>query len=412
MNVAEDVAKKIRSLIIKEPFYGYLLMRVQKAITEDNQVAQTANVSRKFDSIDITLTVNSNFWKDLQNGCRMGVLKHEILHIVFGHLFMCNRSMDQQLFNIAADLEINQYIDKEYKDGTWKGIEINNEPFRSLNLPLKAGSLEYYNLLKKEIKDNPESDIAKMLNAFKQGGYIIKGTLSDGSSYEVFTDNIDWEFFGDLSDAEKKLIRNQIEHQIREAASEAKRQQGKLPGEIEDIIKILDNQYKPATDWKAIVRKFAGSAIRTKITSSYHKINKRFPGNPGMRIKHLTKLLVAIDTSGSVDAVQLNQFFAQIEFIRKSGCEVMLVHADTAVARVEKFKGLKDHQSVFGRGGTDFDAVIDYFNEHRNEYKALIYFTDGYASAPTSIPLGKVLWVFPNNVEVNTNLPGLHCQIN
>lgn len=45
-----------------------------------------------------------------------------------------------------------------------------------------------------------------------------------------------------------------------------------------------------------------------------------------------------------------------------------------------------------GRGGTDFQEVIDYYKEHK-EYDGLIIFTDGYAPIPKIPPNRKILWV-------------------
>jgi hypothetical protein len=51
----------------------------------------------------------------LNDSERIAVLKHETLHLVFKHLFRnrkyCTNSF---LYNIAADLVVNQYIGKSY----------------------------------------------------------------------------------------------------------------------------------------------------------------------------------------------------------------------------------------------------------------------------------------------------------
>ena len=74
---------------------------------------------------------------------RKGLLKHEILHISFGHLLVRDLYSDKQLFNVAADLEINQYI----KSSCLPEGGLVLESFSELKLPVKAGTKAYYDLL-------------------------------------------------------------------------------------------------------------------------------------------------------------------------------------------------------------------------------------------------------------------------
>ena len=72
-----------------------------------------------------------------------------LLHISFGHLLSRDRYADKKLFNIAADLEINQYIDPDYlPEG---GITMDSFP--ELDLPERAGTNEYYELLEQAKQD-------------------------------------------------------------------------------------------------------------------------------------------------------------------------------------------------------------------------------------------------------------------
>ena len=77
------------------------------------------------------------------------LLKHELLHVSFGHMIMKDRFENFKLFNIAADIEINQYIDSDYlPEG---GLTL--ETFKELELPTKAGTKIYYDLLDQACED-------------------------------------------------------------------------------------------------------------------------------------------------------------------------------------------------------------------------------------------------------------------
>jgi len=75
----------------------------------------TAGVSKH--NINVQLAINPVFWEHLSSEYRVGILKHEILHVAFQHLLLRDSYTNKKLFNIAADLEINQYIDRAYLPG-------------------------------------------------------------------------------------------------------------------------------------------------------------------------------------------------------------------------------------------------------------------------------------------------------
>ena len=109
MNIYQDIAQKSKSLMIKEPFYGLFLLGLNKEVSDIN--CDTACVFKK--DINTYLRISPTFWEELgtDDATKKGVLKHELLHIAFFHLLNSKTYPDSTLFNIAADLEVNQYIE-------------------------------------------------------------------------------------------------------------------------------------------------------------------------------------------------------------------------------------------------------------------------------------------------------------
>jgi predicted metal-dependent peptidase len=142
----ETVSKASKTLMLKEPFYGYLLIGLNKELSPRIQTACVAK-----DGINIKLVVNDEFYEQQDDKTKVAILKHELLHIAFQHLSMFDDFEDKQLLNVAADLEINQYIEDEWKGETWEGLDIVNGEFKGVKLPLKAGTREYYKLLQEEL---------------------------------------------------------------------------------------------------------------------------------------------------------------------------------------------------------------------------------------------------------------------
>ena len=134
----DQVAKAAKTLIFEEPFYGLFLVGLNKNYRKD---IPTAGVSKN--GIGVQLSINPDYISELNLEQKIGLLKHELLHISFGHLIMRELYSDHKLFNIAADLEINQYIDEDYlPEG---GVTM--EMFADLNLKVRAGTTYYYEKL-------------------------------------------------------------------------------------------------------------------------------------------------------------------------------------------------------------------------------------------------------------------------
>ena len=150
-SILEDVSRIGKLLIIKEPFYGIFLSTLNKVIRTD---LDTAGVSKS--NINYQLAINPKFWDSLDSdNKKIGLLKHELLHIAFNHLLERDDFPDHKLHNIAADVEINQYIDPQYHptdDILLPSI------FPELNLPLKAGTKKYYELLQQAYNQNLSKD--------------------------------------------------------------------------------------------------------------------------------------------------------------------------------------------------------------------------------------------------------------
>ena len=110
--ILDELSKTGIELLLREPFYAHIFAGLNKEITGAGHEVQTLAVGMGKNTF--TLYVNANFWdKDLvQPEHRLGVVKHEMLHLVFRHLFIRDPALDALLLNVALDLVINQYIDR------------------------------------------------------------------------------------------------------------------------------------------------------------------------------------------------------------------------------------------------------------------------------------------------------------
>lgn len=426
MDNQDRLSKATKDLMLKEPFYGLFLIMMNKVWRKD---LDTAGVSKH--NINVQLAINPVFWEHLISEHRVGILKHEIMHVALQHLLLRDSYKNKRLFNIAADLEINQYIDRnqlpggkwtskedyekdikllmepikqkiekgemtpqEFKEETWKieGRCVFLEDFADLNLDPKAGTDYYYKKLEATMDENGNSSCPGLQS-------FLDNPPGDG--------HITWDEFEGLSEAEKKLIQKQVEYQMKEVANQVKKSRGTIPGEFAQIIEDLFKEEPPKFNWKAYLRNFVGGSTQTDAKKTRRKKSRRFPDAPGLKIVERRHVLVGIDTSGSVSTDELAEFFHEMHHMHKTGTEITVVQCDTAISNIQKYRTSEDGKiKIHGRGGTTFDPVVDYYNENLRKFSCLIYFTDGEAPNPQEPPHGRCLWVLSEQSRMNDDLPG------
>ena len=386
VNITDILARASKSLILDEPYYGLFLIGLNKQIRKD---IPTAGVSKN--GIGVQLSINPGFFTDLNEKQRIGLLKHELLHVSFGHITMRDRFSNHKLFNIAADLEINQYIAADQLPEGGLTLDM----FSELNLPEKAGTTKYYELLEQEQKSGNCPSLDSLLDQMDGDSQYCHGT---------------WKEFEDLTEAEQKLVEKQVQHQMKETAEQTEKRRGNIPGELADLISRLRHIEPPKFDWKGYLRRFVGNSSVSYTKKLRRKYNKRYVDNPGLKIKFKNNILVGVDTSGSVSNDELKEFMNELVHMHKTGHKITVAQCDTQLNSVEEFNPRKDWE-IKGRGGTSFQPVIDHFNERKGKYTALIYLTDGEAYTPEKCP-HNTLWVHSSRCNINEDLPGLKIQLN
>jgi predicted metal-dependent peptidase len=385
MDKALSLSKTAKALMLLEPYYGFFLIMLNKTWRQD---LPTAGVSKN--GINYQLAINEEFWTSLSEEHQLGLLKHELLHIAFGHLTSFGSFTDKKLANVAMDMEINQYIDTDWLPKG--GIMI--EDYEDLDLDEKAGCRYYYKKLQELKQEKDKNGTCGNEPMDKLLDDIENGDIPDHST---------WEEFDDLSEAEKKLIDKQIQKVLSDAKEQTIKKRGRIPGEIEGVITI-EEIVAPKFDWRGYMRRFTGVSTKVFTKKIRRKENRKFPESPGLKLKMKQHMLLGIDTSGSVSDSELQEFMSEINHIYKAGVDVTIIQCDTSIRAIESYKG-KFELNVLGRGGTEFDPVLEYYNENQKRYTSLVYFTDGECYTHVK-PKGHVLWVLSERSNMNDSLPG------
>ena len=132
----------------------------------------------------------------------------------------------------------------------------------------------------------------------------------------------------------------------------------------------------------------------------------------GSRRDFTTRLLFAVDVSGSVSSSDIRTAFAIVNRLFKYGIEsIDVLWFDTQIRNDKpiEIKRARREIEVSGRGGTCFQPIMDYLDDHR-QYDGLIIFTDGIAPVPDRPKRNRrtrVVWLFNNEQNWRSQQAGL-----
>ena len=167
---------------------------------------------------------------------------------------------------------------------------------------------------------------------------------------------------------------------------------GSLAGAFAEKLKAST---KAKINWRNVF-----SGFRASILSSKRKLTRMRPNrrtgfeNMGSIRRFDTKLLVAVDVSGSISTQSLSYFYGVINSAFRYGFDAVdVIQFDAGVRVVQNLKKVMRDVLAIGRGGTSFQEPIEY--AHENNYDGLLILTDGYAPPPR-IPDNmrcKIIWV-------------------
>lgn len=215
-------------------------------------------------------------------------------------------------------------------------------------------------------------------------------------------------------DSGKEPIKPDTREETRDWENRVKRAAaGDRPGGV--MKEILFDIPVTRTPWRHILRKFISDAVmpithvqpyrpsrHSIILDSFYKdtcSDCPVPFFPAFRPKPgIRKIVVVIDTSGSIDDKLCEYFAGEIQTIRKKvGCELTLITCDTEVHQKINVRPFDNFHSIIkkeggfkGRGGTDFVPGVEAAEKVQGA-AVIIYLTDMMGPYPTKCRL-PLLW--------------------
>ena len=175
------------------------------------------------------------------------------------------------------------------------------------------------------------------------------------------------------------------------------RAEGKIPGQVEETVK---GAHASTLDWRALLRRYMTDAAKSDY--SWSLPNRRFIDSglylPSIRSEGIETIAVIVDTSGSLPAATLAEFWAEL---REVAAEirpesVVVLQVDAAVQDAAEYApdDLPEEIALKGRGGTDFRPGFEWLDEQGIQPAVCLYFTDMECSSyPEEEPGFPVTWV-------------------
>ena len=355
------------------PFFAYLSLYLR--FHEDN------SPQNKTMGIDArgNLYYNKEFVEKLTDSELQGVLIHEILHLTFLHLTR-KGTRQHELWNVAVDIAANNILINNGQSLPSGGlIPYNN----SIDLGMGVKVIDIQKKNAEQIYDELLKGIKKASKKFGSSIYgkgfdvHIEGTDSVGKDGKKKRGGTP------LTEGEKRAIEKDWQQKAVDAATTA-RMKGNLPAGMELLLgKLHENK----VNWKTILKQQIQSQIPYDYTyASPSKKSISMGVYMPSYLREKIKILVAVDTSGSIGDKERVDFLSEIIGMAKGFKDkidmVFLTH-DTEVhndykiengniSKIEKIK-------LNGGGGTSHEPVMEYIKDKHKDCKFAIFFTDGYS---------------------------------
>jgi predicted metal-dependent peptidase len=372
-----------------------------------NMSVPTAGLLYNKKKREFQITLNPNFFQNLEQKHRTAVFHHEILHFTHDHIrrFMkdesyVNSSFEEKLrHNIAADMAINQYI----KDIPDDGIKVddwklpNGKPF-----PRYKTYEEYYSLLQQTTQQNQEDNSENKEGDPNTDNCINRPTFDKYTSGERTT--LDEHNFNEsqLTEEEYKQMLEDLKDTFQRAIEKNSFSHSSLPEYIQDLLRELDGAIQ-GLDYKRILREaIKKHASHSERESTWYRPNKRYGVvAQGTKEGSLPLLKIYMDSSGSVSHREANEFIKVMGNFLKVGarkCDLNLFH--TKIYHREKYKKNKQfNHSQIECGGTDLGPVLEDIKKTHPDLSIIL--TDGYYDGYNIKMNDKVVFIITEQGDIN-----------
>jgi predicted metal-dependent peptidase len=360
--------------MLEAPYFGEIAASLRMAATPEIPT---------FLATGEVLRFNPDWLDSLESEELEAVLANAAMHRVLGHEERRERRLGR-LWQLATDYAVNALLVRNgfrLPEGMLYDVRFSGMYAEEIYAELRAQLPEDEEREEEREEDREPSESAPERSERRSPESLSRGRREERQS---------------RSEGEEALERARLEEIF------ARHERGEsLP---EGLERLVPRYFSRCIDWRELLRRHFNELLKTsyRFTPPNSKHLYRGIALPSLHSETL-EIVVAIDSSGSVDAELLGAFTAELESILEQfdDYRIELLVADSRVRSHRTLTpGERLEERLEGGGGTDFRPVFDYVERRLEPPRLLLYFTDGAGSFPADAPLYDVLWVLSREGEV------------
>ncbi len=343
-----------------------------------------------------------------------GLTAHTVMHPACGHHIRRNER-DRKIWNRACDYAVNWILldaGLTLPDGYLYNEAYREKSAEEIYRILRLGEDKASDKQEKKSRGNESGKAADPL-----GNSDAEGGASNGSEDGDEEEREDAEKSGteeegdglpeagdpgmagevrDFPEGEREVDGGETDWDVAviQAALHA-RGTGKSSAAID---RFVQNRMEPVLPWEELLSRFVENAARSDY--SWMSPNRRYLHRglylPSLKNEELPEIVVAVDTSGSIKAQEVDRFAAEIsEITATRPSRLRLIYCDRAVRSREVYErgDLPSALTSKGGGGTDYRPAFEDVDRHCLDPACLIYLTDLECRLFPEEPAYPVLWI-------------------
>lgn len=388
--VATKLAAARTRLILDKPFLGALVLRLPMLEGDAKWCKTTATDARSF-------YYNRDYINSLSIEQTQFVLAHEALHCALSH-FARRQHRVKLRWDLACDYAVNPLL---VKDGL-------TPPPGTLLLD------EFADMTAEEIypsidENNEEETLDQHMydqeNKNETSGQQQPDESEGGGSSSEKDHEADSGAAPQpepLSETERQELGVRWQQNLAGAAQQAL-QAGKLAGAMG---RMVDHLLQPQLPWRMLLARYLTSMGRDDYSLMSPSARREGPAIfPSLRSAQI-QLTVVLDTSGSINDTELNEFISEVNAIKgQINARIVLHSCDDHLSTTgpwiyEPWDEFSLPKDVQGGGATSFVPAFEWAQQQNIPPDLLIYFTDAEGEFPEHEPSFPVVWLVKGKSKV------------
>lgn len=331
----------------------------------------------------------------------VGVIHHEVNHVLFGHVTADPKRFPHRTARlIAEELTANEWVPEPLPG---KPITLEQYPQLPANEDTEARYHRLVKLLEEKGRGDREGACSGGETGLPTSGVGHVATLDD---HEVWSKERNPGADAAVSAFFKALLRHNsalsppesvLGNVVSRSSTRSRRDVsgGRFPGGRDEGVLPGESLTAEAIDWESVLQRYSSqlSALEPCLSRPPRGLEHLVGIVPGkVRRCQGLRVLAAIDTSGSVGPETLQRVNQELEQLSR-GREVRVVECDAEIQKSYPFFG--PVRRFRGRGGTNLCLPLEREFLRTHQPDVVVYFTDGEGPAPERAPEVPVIWCLP-----------------